>query len=166
MALKSVGPYLPPLSLHGQIRSPLERLLCFRIEVDGPNSIVLTFYGCEEESSWRQPLSLRELRDSSSETAPQAKKTGGDATVASPTVPRSKPEKSEWVGVPPFLRILSPLRFLSCVRQPAVLCAKETTSRGRELVVAHAPGLGSAPTGDAARGGGGASHLPPHRIRR
>jgi hypothetical protein len=65
MALKSVGPYLPPLSLHGQIRSPLERLLCFRIEVDGPNSIVLTFYGCEEESSWRQPLSLRELRDSS-----------------------------------------------------------------------------------------------------
>jgi hypothetical protein len=161
MALKSVGPYLPPLSLHGLIRSPLERLLCFRIRVDGPNSIVLTFYGCEEESSWRKPLSLRELGDSSA-----SEENGRRCYCSLPTVPRSKPEKSEWVGVPPFLRILSPLRFLSCVRQPAVLCAEETTSRGRELVVAHAPGLGSAPTGDAARGGGGAPHLPPHRIRR
>jgi hypothetical protein len=37
-----------------------------------------------------------------SETAPQAKKAGGDATVASPTVLRSKPEKSEGGHSAPF----------------------------------------------------------------
>jgi hypothetical protein len=95
------------------------------------------------------------------ETAPQEKKMGGGTTVVSPTVPDPSPKKAKGVGAPPFHCILSPLHFLSCTQQPAVLHAEETTSRGRELVVVRAPGLGPTLASGAAGGGGEAPHPTP-----